>query len=260
MRRAAAAAVHAAGGLAFALPFLVGGEASSSATPARANDAPWLMAILLPLLLTVALLSAREGAGDARRVALAGALAGLSAGLRLPISVAGANLFFFIPILSGYALGTTMGFLVGALGMATSALITGGIGPWLPFQMWAAGWVGMGAGAVAALTRDRSRRWTLAGYAAVAVMGYGFLMNLYFWPFVGGESGIGWQPGLSLPQTAQRYWAFYVLSGSLAWDALRATSTATLLLVLGRPLLRLLRRFRARFFWNEYHGLTEQPA
>ncbi len=79
-------------------------------------------------------------------------------------------------------------------------------------------------------------------------------MNLYFWPFLSGESGIGWQPGLSLLQTVQRYWAFYVLSGSLAWDSLRAVSTAVLLLVLGRPLLRLLRRFRARFFWHEHRA------
>jgi energy-coupling factor transport system substrate-specific component len=74
-------------------------------------------------------------------------------------------------------------------------------------------------------------------------------MNIYFWPFQTGDSGLAWQPGLSFTETLQRYWTFYVLSGSLAWDALRALSTAGLILALGRPLLRELRRFYARFFW-----------
>jgi energy-coupling factor transport system substrate-specific component len=88
----------------------------------------------------------------------------------------------------------------------------------------------------------------LCGYGYVACLLFGALMNIYFWPF-GGAGPLGWQPGLSFAETLQRYWAYYVVQ-SLAWDALRAISTAVLIALLGRPLLRLLRRFRSRFFWN----------
>jgi energy-coupling factor transport system substrate-specific component len=74
-------------------------------------------------------------------------------------------------------------------------------------------------------------------------------MNLYFWPF-GGAGPLGWQPELGLTETVQRYWAFYMVQ-SLAWDALRAVSTTVLVAMLGKPLLRLLRRFHQRFFWQE---------
>lgn len=145
------------------------------------------------------------------------------------------------------------GFLHGALSLFVSALLTVGIGPWLPFQMLAMGWLGMGAASLR-LLRLSPGGWLevlmLAAYAYGACMLFGALMNLYTWPLGAGQSGLAWQPGLSFGQTGSRYWAFYVLSGSLAWDALRAISTSLLILLLGRPLLRELRRFYARFFWT----------
>ena len=80
--------------------------------------------------------------------ALLGVLAGINAVLRLPGSLGGASLMFVLPVVSGAAFGARFGFLLGASSMAASALITGGVGPWLPFQMWALGWIGAG-GAVA---------------------------------------------------------------------------------------------------------------
>ena len=38
------------------------------------------------------------------------------------------------------------GFALGSTTLFASALLTGGVGPWLPFQMLAASWVGLGAG------------------------------------------------------------------------------------------------------------------
>ena len=42
---------------------------------------------------------------------------------------------------------------MGALTLFTSAIITGGVGPWLPGQMFVAGWVGM---SVRLLARPRA--------------------------------------------------------------------------------------------------------
>ena len=42
--------------------------------------------------------------------------------------------------------GSRLGFMMGALTMLVSGPLTaGGIGPWTPYQMMAAGWVGLGA-------------------------------------------------------------------------------------------------------------------
>ena len=86
--------------------------------------------------------------------------------------------------------------------------------------------------------------------AFIVLMMFGALMNLYSWPFSAGVGGLGWQPGSSLSQTLQQYWLFY-LTTSLTWDTLRGCSTAAFILVLARPLLRELRRFRRRFVWTD---------
>ena len=73
-------------------------------------------------------------------------------------------------------------------------------------------------------------------------------MNLWFWPFLsGGAAGTQtWHPGMLLWPTLRSYLAFYAAT-SLWWDLGRAAGNALLLLLLAKPVLRVLRRFRARF-------------
>ena len=52
----------------------------------------------------------------------------------------------FLVLCSGYIVGTSFGFLAGALSMLVSALAGGGVGPWVPFPILAVGWVGVAAG------------------------------------------------------------------------------------------------------------------
>lgn len=244
--------ISAIGIVAFAYPFFLTALPQSDNPNARMTDAPLIFGLLMPLLLLliVAELSSRQM--NAKIVAALGVLTAINGVLRLPTGIGDSPTFFFLPILLGYIYGARFGFLHGTLSLFVSALLTVGIGPWLPFQMLAMGWLGMGA-AILHPARLRAGSWmelcALAAYGYIACMLFGALMNIYFWPFQAGDSGLSWQPGLSLAEVAARYWAFYVLSGSLAWDALRATFTAGLILLLGRPLLRELRRFHARFFW-----------
>jgi energy-coupling factor transport system substrate-specific component len=251
------------GAAAFSYPFWLTLVPQATSTTARVDDAPLIFGLFMPLLLLLIIAEIGSRHINAKIVAALGVLTAINAVLRFPVGLGDSPTFFFLPILLGYAYGARFGFLHGALSLLVSALLTAGIGPWLPFQMFAMGWLGMGAAALRAL-RLRAGSWfevcLLAAYGYGACMLFGALMNLYFWPFLGAESGLGWQPDLSLAQTFGRYWTFYVVSGSLAWDALRAVSTATLLLVLGRPVLRLLRRFWARFFWQTYSGTGEQAA
>lgn len=243
---------------AFFYPFFLSALPADATANVRSGDAPVIFGVLMPLLLLLIVAELSSRRMNAKIVAALGVLTAINAILRLPTGLGDSPTFFFLPMLLGYAYGARFGFLHGTLSLFVSALLTVGIGPWLPFQMLAMGWIGMGAAGLR-LLRLRQGSWLelilLAVYGYAAGMFFGVLMNVYFWPFQTGSSGLSWQPGLSLVEALQRYWTFYVLSGSLAWDALRALSTAGLILALGRPLLRELRRFYARFFW-----LADQPS
>ena len=68
------------------------------------------------------------------------------------------------------------------------------------------------------------------------------------WPYVydATQAGIYWQPGTGSIETFKRYLAFYALTSSW-WDAGRAAGNALMIALFGIPVLRLLRRFGARF-------------
>ena len=82
------------------------------------------------------------------------ATAGLLRLVDLPGNNAG---IFFLVVLAGAAFGPRFGLLLGICSMAVSAVVTGGIGPWLPFQMLALGWMGGGAGVVGRATEHLGR-------------------------------------------------------------------------------------------------------
>ena len=81
-----------------------------------------------------------EGGLDAKAVAMLGVLAAVGAALRLlGAGTAGIEPVFFLLVPAGRVLGRGFGFVLGCLTLFASALLTGGVGPWLPFQMLAAG-------------------------------------------------------------------------------------------------------------------------
>ncbi len=229
---------------------------------AHAADAPLLFVLLLLLCLVAVLASLTGQQMTSKMVALLGVLTALAAAMRALPGPGGANGIFLLPILAGYCYGPTFGFLLGSLSLLVSALIGGGVGPWLPYQMFATGWMGLLSGWLPEFPRQR---WLEAPLLAVwgALLGlvFGAIMNLWFWPFLAGPGGTtanassamlaggatgAWQPGMSLWTTLRSYLVFY-LATSLLWDLGRAAGNALLLLLLGRPVLRVLRRFRSRF-------------
>ena len=152
-------------------------------------------------------------------------------------------------MLAGAAFGPRFGLLLGICAMAVSAVITGGIGPWLPFQMLGLGAMGAGAGAI---DPTRGPRLGLRGEVVVlAVYGwvwgfvYGAILNLWSWPFLQGDGPTQWHAGLGVGATLQHYWSYYVAT-SFAWDAAGALFNALLILVTGAAILPSLRRFAHR--------------
>jgi energy-coupling factor transport system substrate-specific component len=201
------------------------------------------------------LLVADLGAGrlNAKTVAVLGVLTAINAVLRLPAGPGDAPTFFFLVILAGYVYGGRFGFLMGALSLLVSALLTGGVGPWMPFQMFVMGWMGLGTALLRPLGRRLGPgRWhelvLLCGYGYLWGLLFGALMNLWSWPLLG-AGALYWEPGLGLAETLRRYWAFYATT-SLAWDSLRALTNVVLIATLGRVVLKELRRFQTRFHFE----------
>jgi energy-coupling factor transport system substrate-specific component len=230
------------GVVAFGWPFLA--DADSRVT--HSADAPWLFAALLPLLIVVVVAQLADGEMDAKSVAMLGVLAAVGTGLRvLGTGAGGVEPVFFLFVLAGRALGAGFGFVLGQLTLLASALVTGGVGPWLPFQMITAGWIGLGAGLLPPV-RGRAEIVMLAVYGALAGFFYGLLINLWFWPFATyAEGSVSFDPGGSVWANLVRYAAFF-LATSFVWDAVRAVLTAALCLVAGRPVLAALRRAARR--------------
>ncbi|MGW9375684.1 ECF transporter S component [Streptomyces xanthophaeus] len=212
---------------------------------AHSQDAPWLFAALLPLLVAVVVATIADNGMDAKAVAMLGVLAAVGAALRpLGAGTAGLEPMFFLMVLSGRVLGPGFGFVLGSVTMFASALLTGGVGPWMPFQMLALGWFSLGAGLLPGPERIRGRAelLMLAAYGCVGAFAYGTIMNLQGWVILQGMGqGISFHPGDPVSANLTRFLA-YCLATSVGWDLGRAALTVVLTLSLGATLLKALRR------------------
>ncbi|MGW7106241.1 ECF transporter S component [Streptomyces xanthophaeus] len=212
---------------------------------AHSQDAPWLFAALLPLLVAVVVATIADNGMDAKAVAMLGVLAAVGAALRpLGAGTAGLEPMFFLMVLSGRVLGPGFGFVLGSVTMFASALLTGGVGPWMPFQMLALGWFSLGAGLLPGPERIRGRAelLMLAAYGCVGAFAYGTIMNLQGWVILQGMGqGISFHPGDPVSANLTRFLT-YCLATSVGWDLGRAALTVVLTLSLGATLLKALRR------------------
>jgi energy-coupling factor transport system substrate-specific component len=240
------ALVSLLGAAAFLYPFWL--PEASLPDSSHAGDAPLLAAAVGALAVVAVLLEIRRGTMTGATVALLGVLGACAALLRLLDLPGGGSGLFFLVVLAGAAFGPRFGLLLGLLSMALSAALTGGIGPWLPFQMLALGWLGGSAGWCGSITKALPVR---AEVAVLAVFGwlwgfvYGAIMNLWFWPFSRNLGPLSWEPGSGLGDTVAAYWRFYTVT-SLPWDAAGALANAVLIAVTGTTLLASLRRVAHR--------------
>ncbi len=253
--------VSVAGLLAFAWPLLVG----STSALAQGSSALLIFSLVLPLLLAVVLAEVSEGGLDVKAIAMLGVLSAVGAALRpLGAGTAGLETVFFLLVLGGRVFGPGFGFVLGATTLFGSALITGGVGYWLPYQMVGAAWVGLGAGLLPTRVRGRAEIALLCGYGAVAGLGYGLLLNLSFWPFgIDGAPGLSFVPGAPVLTNLGHFLTFSVTT-SLGWDLGRAATNVVLIGLTGHAVLGALRRAarRAAFdtpgtFENAATGTTE---
>lgn len=158
-----------------------------------------------------------------------------------------------IAVIAGIVFGRKSGFMVGALAALASNFFFGQ-GPWTPWQMYAWGMVGYGAGVLAKLpafskpaggmaSGDPSRGEKLVeqhpglvyAYGFVSCLAYGFIMNAwsilsFFHAQAAGVSGV-----------------LAVYAAALPFDLLHGAATVAFLLVLYAPWRRKLARVRRKF-------------
>lgn len=222
----------------FVWPFFVSDKS-------MADKASWFFLLSTALsVLMILLLVAGDDLGS-KNVAFLGILVALVSALRpLGIGAIGIEPMWFALILAARAMGPLFGFLLGALSMFLSALLTGGIGPWLSYQVFAAALIGGGVVLIPAKLRGKSEIFAVSLYGAVSAEVFGILMDLQFWPWsLGSGTELSYRAGAPLSENLQNFASYHFLS-SLAWDLPRAIITVLLITIAGRSVLSALRRAR----------------
>lgn len=259
----------AIGVLAFIYPFFMPTASATHQGMAQSQVAPLVTAALVTLSVIALLVELQGRSLSAKTVAMLGVLVAVTSVLRfleVAFPMPGGFSPIFAPIIiAGYVFGGRLGFLMGTFTLLASALITGGVGPWLPYQMFTAGWAGLTAGwlpqvefQVSGFTFHISRDTEhgvrldvliLCIFGFVWGLLYGAIINVYFWPLAAGPPEQTWTPGIGLGEILTRYATFYAVT-SLAWDLVRAAGNVALILLLGTPMIKALERFRRRFHFE----------
>jgi len=216
-------------------------------------DPPFLFLALLPIVVAVVLAEVSEGGLDARVLAVLGVLSAVNALARaISPGIAGVELVFFLLVLGGRVFGPGFGFVLGCTSLFASALVTAGVGPWLPYQMLVAAWVGMFAGLLPRRPRGRGEIAMLVVYGIVAAYLFGALMNLSGWPFIlgvavpGHEGDLSYVAGAPVLENLQRFGVYTLLTSTGGWDTLRAVTNSAAIVLLGPSILAVLRRAARR--------------
>ena len=242
-----------AGAVMFVWPFLLVPDPGAAQV-----GPPFLFLALLPVLVLVVVVELSEGGMDSKTLAMLGVLTAVNAALRtLGAGLAGVELVFFLLVLAGRVFGPGFGFVLGSTSLFASALLTSGVGPWLPYQMLIAAWIGLGAGLLprrvgGRQVRGRAEIALLVAYGVAVAYLFGMLMNLSTWPFVlgvevpGREGSLSFVAGAPVLENLHRFAVYTLLTSTGGWDTGRAITNSLALVLLGPAVLATLRRAARR--------------
>ncbi|MFY1594745.1 hypothetical protein [Micromonospora sp. WMMD737] len=105
----------------------------------------------------------------------------------------------------------------------------------------------------------------LVGYGIVVAYLFGFLMNLWFWPFITGaevdyyHGHISYVPGAPVLDNLHRFAIFTLLTSTAGWDTGRAITNTLAILIVGPAILATLRRASRRASYG-VEGTFSSPA
>ncbi len=212
----------------------------------NSTQGPLVFALLLPIVIVLVVTELTSGSISPKALAMLGVVSALGTLTRpLGAGTAGIELIFFLLVIGGRVFGPGFGFLLGNTTLLVSALVTGGVGPWLPYQMLAAGFVGLGAALL-----PRLGGWLeivlLCAWCFVSAFVYGWLMDLAFWPFaLGTGTDASFLAGAPVLENLRRFVVFNVAT-SMGWNLMRAIVNVIAMALLGPAMLRILRRAARR--------------
>lgn len=230
-------------------------------------DPPFFFLLLLPIVVGVVIAELTEGGMDSKALAMLGVLTAINAALRsLGAGTAGVELVFFLLILAGRVFGAGFGFVLGCTSLFASALLTSGVGPWLPFQMLASAWIGMGAGLLPKRLTGKAEIAVLVVYGVVCAYFFGVLMNLSSWPFIlgievtGHAGSLSFVPGDPLLENLHRFGVYTLLTSTGGWDTGRAITNSIAIVTLGPAILATLRRAARRASYGVVSRRDDAPT
>ncbi|WP_344045886.1 ECF transporter S component [Nocardioides panacihumi] len=213
---------------------------------------PFVFLALLPVVVAVVLAELAQGGLDPRVLAILGVLTAIDAVLRgISAGTGGVELVFFLIILAGRVYGPAFGFVLGCTSLFVSALVTAGVGPWLPYQMLCSAWIGLGAGLLPR-AHGRAEIALLAAYGVVVSYLYGLLLNLQGWPLLAGvaipghHEQLAFDPAASLGENLVVFVKYTLITSTTSYDTMRAITTAVAITLLGAAVLTPLRRAARR--------------
>jgi energy-coupling factor transport system substrate-specific component len=228
------------------------------------NLPEWVPVVLLfgltPLCLGLVVADLANHSLDVAGLAMLGVLTAIGAAVRpLGAGTAGIETVFFLIVIGGRVFGPGFGFVLGSTTLFASALITGGFGAWLPYQMIAAAFVGLGAGMLPR-ARGRAEVLLLGVYAAIAGFVYGALMDFAFWPFTlgsSGQTGLSYDAALGIGGNLRRFLIYETVT-AFGWNLGRAITTVLLLVLLGPAVMHVLRRTTRRAVFLPAEGTRRE--
>ena len=136
-----------------------------------------------------------------------------------------------IVVLTALYFGAETGFVTGALAAVISNFYFGQ-GPWTPFQMFAWGIIGFGAGLLSKVLLKSKP--LLAVYAIFSAFAYSLLMDIWSAVWVGDESSF-----------ISRY--ITAVAAALPWIAIYAASNVVFLAILTKPVGQILDRLNYKY-------------
>jgi energy-coupling factor transport system substrate-specific component len=217
---------------------------------------PFVFLALLPVVVAVVLAELAQGGLDPRVLAILGVLTAIDAVLRgISAGTGGVELVFFLIVLAGRVYGPAFGFVLGCTSLFVSALVTAGVGPWLPYQMLCSAWIGLGAGLLprgSLKPGGKAEIALLAAYGVAVSYLYGLLLNLQGWPLLAGvaipghHEQLAFDPAAGLAENLTVFAKYTLITSTTSYDTVRAITTAVAIIALGGAVLTPLRRAARR--------------
>ena len=193
-----------------------------------------MFALVLPALVVIVLAEMTSRGMDTKALAMLGVLSAIGAALRpLGAGTGGIELVFFLLVLGGRVYGPGLRVRARVHHAVRLRAHHRRVGPWLPFQMLASSWVGLLAGCLPPW-RGRAEIDLLAVYAGVSAYLYGFLVNLWGWPFaLGAGTELSYVAGDAVLDNLHRFVLYTLATSTWGWDTGRAITNVVAILLVG---------------------------